>query len=398
MVTKRGSGSRVSEKAEQFTESVIREMTRRANQHGAINLSQGFPDFPAPEFIKDAACEAIRSEINQYAITWGSLSLRQSLARYYQRFYSFEVDPDREMTVCCGATESMISAMLATVNPGQHVIIFEPFYENYGPDAVISGATPHFVHLDPENDFSFDLDELTALATRLQESGGVRALILNTPNNPTGKVFSLQELEQLARLAVEFDFYILTDEIYAHIIYEGEHHLMAGLPGMRERTITISGLSKTFSVTGWRIGYVLAPPDVTSAIRKMHDFLTVGAPAPLQEAGARALEAPDSYFEKLRGDYTQRRDFLVGALKQSGFRVWEPRGAYYIMAEITGLTDLDDVQFVDWMIRNIGVAAVPGSSFYHRPEMGRHLIRFAFCKTMDLLKEAAHRLKRLRPR
>ena len=300
------------------------------------------------------------------------------------------------MTVCCGATESMISAMLGVVDPGQNVIIFEPFYENYGPDAIISGATPHFVNLDPENDFSFDPDELRTLAAGLQGSGGVRALILNTPNNPTGKVFSLQELEDLARLAVEFDFYILTDEIYEHIIYEGEHHLMAALPGMRERTITISGLSKTFSVTGWRVGYILAPADVTSAIRKMHDFLTVGAPAPLQEAGARALEAPDSYFEKLRADYSQRRDFLVGALKKSGFRVWEPRGAYYIMAEITGLTDLDDVDFVDWMIRNIGVAAVPGSSFYHRPEMGRHLIRFAFCKTMDLLKEAAHRLERLR--
>ena len=371
-------------------------MTRLASRHGAVNLSQGFPDFPAPGFIKEAACDAIRSDINQYAVTWGSLSLRQSLARYYQRFYGFEVDPEREMTVCCGATESMISAMLATVNPGENVIIFEPFYENYGPDAIISGATPHFVNLDPENDFSFDLDELKALVARLEESGGVRALILNTPNNPTGKVFSLQELEQLARLAVEFDFYILTDEIYEHIIYEGKHHLMASLPAMRERTITISGLSKTFSVTGWRIGYILAPPDVTSAIRKMHDFLTVGAPAPLQEAGARALEAPDSYFEKLRNDYAERRDFLVGALRDSGFRVWEPSGAYYIMAEISGLTDLDDVRFVDWMIRDIGVAAVPGSSFYHRPERGRQLVRFAFCKSMDLLKEAAHRLGRLR--
>ena len=396
--TKRGSSSRVSRKAGQFTESVIREMTRLANQHAAINLSQGFPDFPAPEFIKEAACEAIRSEINQYAITWGSLSLRRSLARYYQRFYGFEVDPDREITVCCGATESMISALLGVVDPGQNVIIFEPFYENYSPDAIISGATPHFVDLDPENDFSFDPDELRALVAGLQGSGGVRALILNTPNNPTGKVFSIQELEHLARLAVEFDFYIFTDEIYEHIIYEGEHHLMAAMPGMRERTITISGLSKTFSVTGWRIGYVLAPADVTPAIRKMHDFLTVGAPAPLQEAGAQTLEAPDSYFEKLRADYTQRRDFLVRALKESGFRVWEPSGAYYIMAEITGLTDLDDVDFVDWMIKNIGVAAVPGSSFYHRPEMGRHLIRFAFCKTMDLRREAAHRLERLRPR
>ncbi len=397
MVTERGSGSRVSLKAGYFTESVIREMTRLANQHGAVNLSQGFPDFPAPQFIKDAACEAIHSDINQYAITWGSLSLRRSLARYYRRFYDFEVDPDQEMTVCCGATEGMIATMLGVIDPGQNVIIFEPFYENYGPDAVISGATPHFVNLDAENDFSFDPDELRSLAAGLAVSGGVRALILNTPNNPTGKVFSIEELQHLARLAVEFDFYILTDEIYAHIIYEGEHHLMAALPGMRERTITISGLSKTFSVTGWRIGYILAPADVTSAIRKMHDFLTVGAPAPLQEAGARALEAPDSYFEQLRADYTERRDFLVGVLRESGFRVWEPSGAYYIMAEITALTELNDVQFVDWMIRDIGVAAVPGSSFYHRPEMGRHLIRFAFCKSMDLLEEAAHRLRQLRP-
>ncbi len=390
--------SRVSRKTEHFTESVIREMTRLANQYGAVNLSQGFPDFPAPEFIKNAACAAIRADVNQYAVTWGSPSLRQALSRYYRRFYDFEVDPDLEITVCCGATESMISTMLGVVNRGDNIIIFEPFYENYGPDAIISGAIPHFASLDLENDFAFDPMQVRALVEGLQGRGGIRALILNTPNNPTGKVFSLQELEYLGELAQEFDFYIITDEIYEHIIYEGQHYLVAALEGMRDRTITISSLSKTFSVTGWRVGYILAPPDITAAIRKMHDFLTVGSPAPLQEAGAKALQAPDSYFEKLLNDYTERKDFLVSTLKSCGFRVWEPEGAYYIMADISALTDLDDVGFVDWMIRNVGVAAVPGSSFYHQPERGRHLVRFAFCKSMELLREASSRLECLRPR
>ncbi len=390
--------SRVSRKTEHFTESVIREMTRLANHYGAVNLSQGFPDFPAPEFIKNAACAAIRADVNQYAVTWGSPSLRQALSRYYRRFYDFEVDPDLEITVCCGATESMISTMLGVVNRGDNIIIFEPFYENYGPDAIISGATPHFASLDLENDFAFDPMQVRALVEGLQGRGGIRALILNTPNNPTGKVFSLQELEYLGELAQEFDFYIITDEIYEHIVYEGQHYLVAALEGMRDRTITISSLSKTFSVTGWRVGYVLAPPDITAAIRKMHDFLTVGSPAPMQEAGAEALQAPDSYFEKLLNDYTERRDFLVSTLKSCGFRVWEPKGAYYIMADISALTDLDDVGFVDWMIRNVGVAAVPGSSFYHQPERGRHLVRFAFCKSMELLREASSRLECLRPR
>ncbi len=388
--------SRVSQKTGKFTESVIREMTRLANRYDAINLSQGFPDFSAPEFIKEAACSAIRADVNQYAVTWGSPSLREALRLYYQRFYDFEVDPELEITVCCGATESMISAMLGVVDQGDNIIIFEPFYENYGPDAIISGAKPNFVSLDLELELAFDAFELRTLLSNLEDRGGTRAMILNTPHNPTGKVFSLQELQCLAELAQEFDFYIITDEIYEHIIYKGQHHLMASLEGMKNRTITISGLSKTFSVTGWRVGYILAAPDITESIRKMHDFLTVGAPAPLQEAGAQALQMPNSYFENLLEDYTERRNFLVAALKRVGFRVWEPEGSYYIMSDISSITEMDDVSFVDWMIKNIGVAAVPGSSFYHRPEKGRHLIRFAFCKTMKLLREAVSRLEHLR--
>ena len=343
--------SRVSQKTGKFTESVIREMTRLANRYDAINLSQGFPDFSAPEFIKEAACSAIRADVNQYAVTWGSPSLREALRLYYQRFYDFEVDPELEITVCCGATESMISAMLGVVDQGDNIIIFEPFYENYGPDAIISGAKPNFVSLDLELELAFDAFELRTLLSNLEDRGGTRAMILNTPHNPTGKVFSLQELQCLAELAQEFDFYIITDEIYEHIIYKGQHHLMASLEGMKNRTITISGLSKTFSVTGWRVGYILAAPDITESIRKMHDFLTVGAPAPLQEAGAQALQMPNSYFENLLEDYTERRNFLVAALKRVGFRVWEPEGSYYIMSDISSITEMDDVSFVDWMIK-----------------------------------------------
>lgn len=383
---------RISHKAEQFTESVIREMTRLASQYQAINLAQGFPNFSAPQFIKDAACRAIQEDVNQYAVTWGAPELRQAIARSYQRFYDFPVDPDAQVTVCCGATECMISSLLAILNPGEHVIAFEPFYENYGPDAVIAGATPHFVALNPEADFAFSQSEMRALCESLVHRGGVRALILNSPHNPSGKVFSRQELLWLANLAQEFDFYLITDEIYEHIIYEGQHHLIAAIEGAQDRTITISGLSKTFSVTGWRLGHIVAPPDVSNAIRKMHDFLTVGAPAPLQAAAATALEAPDSYYEGLGAGYRGKRDFMMEALRKVGFRVWEPSGAYYIMADISALTSQSDVQFVEQMIREIGVAAVPGSSFFHNPDQGRHLIRFAFCKTEDLLQEAAQRL------
>ncbi|MFQ5738250.1 MAG: pyridoxal phosphate-dependent aminotransferase [Acidobacteriota bacterium] len=390
------SEKRVSDKASQFTESVIREMTRLAHQHEAINLAQGFPNFPAPQSIKDAACRAIQENVNQYAVTWGAPSLRRAIAAKYAQCYGWEVDSERELTVACGATECMVASILALVNPGERVLIFEPFYENYGPDAVIAGASPLFVPLNPDGGWAFDPDGLEKEIQKYHAQGGIRALILNTPHNPSGKVFSLEELQILARLAREHDFYVITDEIYEHIIYNGlKHHLIATLPGMRERTITISGLSKTFSVTGWRIGYIVAPPDLTSAIRKMHDFLTVGAAAPLQEAAAQALRTDRSYYEGLAVEYLERRDFLVGALEEVGFRVWNPAGAYYIMADISGLSNLDDVAFVRRLIQDCGVAAVPGSSFYHQPESGRRLVRFAFCKTLDLLHRAAARLKRL---
>lgn len=387
---------RVSRKAAQFTESVIREMTRLAAQHQAVNLAQGFPNFPAPAALKDAACRAIQADINQYAITWGAANLRQNIAKKYARTYGFEIDPEREITVACGATECMIASLLALLDPGERVLVFEPFYENYGPDAVISGAAPVFFPLQAEARWAIDWDRLRELLAQAPGSGRIKAMILNTPHNPSGKVFSASEMERIAALAREFDLFVVTDEIYEHIIYDGrQHHLLAGLPGMRDRTITISGLSKTFSVTGWRIGYILAPPDLTSAIRKMHDFLTVGAAAPLQEAAAEALSWGDEYYVRLAADYSRRRKFLCSALQRLGFRIFEPSGAYYVMADVTSLTQQDDVAFVRHLIETVGVAAVPGSSFYHRPQDGSAYIRFAFCKTEDVLEEAVSRLAKL---
>ena len=391
------SPHRISQKVTHFTESVIREMTRLAFQHEAINLAQGFPNFPAPEEIKKAACQAIQDDINQYSITWGAPGFRRAISDKYREMYDWEIDPERELTVACGSTECMISSILALVNPGDQVLVFEPFYENYGPDAIIAGASPVYISLDANRNWSFDFQELEQKLQDAQSGGGIRALILNTPNNPSGKVFSLEELDKLSELAQAYDFYVITDEIYEHIVYDDHrHHPIALLEGMRDRTITISGLSKTFSVTGWRIGYIIAPQDLTDGIRKIHDFLTVRAAAPLQEAGARALQTNRQYYEKLALEYRQRRDYLVGVLQDIGFKVWTPAGAYYIMVDISPLTDLDDVQFVDQLIKEYGVAAVPGSSFYHRPELGRRFIRFAFCKTQDVLSEAAERLRRLR--
>lgn len=388
---------RISQKAARFTESVIREMTRLAAQYNAINLAQGFPNFPAPQIIKDAACEAIQKDINQYSITWGSPALRQAIAHKYKDFYNWEINPEKEITVACGSTECMISSILALVNPGERVVVFEPFYENYGPDAIIAGASPVFVPLDPAQDWSFDVEALEQRVQAALSKGGIRALILNTPNNPSGKVFSLQELSQLAQLARRYDFYVITDEIYEHIIYDGKcHHPIALLPGMRDRTITISGISKTFSVTGWRIGYIIAPQDLTNAIRKMHDFLTVGAAAPLQEAAARVLSMEHEYYRRLAQEYAERRDYLLAVLQEIGFKVWKPSGAYYVMVDISPVTELNDVEFVRLLVKEYGVATVPGSSFYHDPQGGRRLIRFAFCKTMDVLREAAQRLARVR--
>jgi aspartate/methionine/tyrosine aminotransferase len=386
---------RVSQKATRFTESVIREMTRLALQHGAVNLAQGFPDFPAPEAIKQAAQQAIARDVNQYAITWGARPLREAIAEKFQRTQGLAVDPEREITVCCGSTEAMIAALLAVVDPGDEVVIFEPFYENYGPDAILCGAVPRYVKLRPP-EWDFDPEELErAFGPR------TRAIILNTPNNPTGKVFTRPELECIRDLCVRWDVYAITDEIYEHILYDGAEHIsIATLAGMRERTITINGLSKTYSVTGWRIGWAIAAAELTAAIRKVHDFLTVGAAAPLQEAGAVALRLPDEYYRRLAADYGARRDRLLAHLERAGFRCYRPAGAYYIMTDISAFLPrcgADDVAFARYLVEQIGVAVVPGSSFYCHPADGTRQVRFCFCKRDETLDAAGARLLRLQP-
>ena len=381
------SADRTALRTHTFTESVIREMTRVARECGAINLAQGFPDFPAPDILKDAASKAIHDDLNQYAITWGSARFRQALAACYGKWYGLDVDPEAEITVVCGATEGMAAVMLSVVNPGEEVIVPEPFYENYGPDAVLSEAVPRFLTLDPPS-YALDRDRLAGLV-----SAKTRAIVLNTPNNPTGRVFSRQELEGVAQVAIEHDLLVITDEIYEHILYEGEHIPVATLPGMRDRTIIVSGLSKTFSITGWRIGTIVAPPDITEAIRKVHDFLTVGAPAPLQEACAIGLEElGEEYYQVLAGDYRSRRETMMDALLGAGFRAEVPQGAYYVLADFSGLSDLDDDTFARHMAAVGGVAVVPGSSFFHESTKGSRLVRFAFCKRIETLEEAGSRL------
>jgi aminotransferase len=371
-----------------FTESVIREMTRLAMLHGAMNLAQGYPDFPAPAFIKQAAIDAINADINQYAITWGSPRLRKAIADKTRRFYGFDLDPDREITVTCGATEAMMATLLAVIEPGDEVIVFEPFYENYVPDAAMSGAKLVFVTLRPPA-FAIDLEEL-----RKAFSAKTRAIIVNTPNNPSGKVFTKEELLAIGALCQEFDALCITDEIYEHILYDDAVHVpVATLPGMYDRTITISGLSKTFSVTGWRLGYVLAKPELSNAIRKVHDFLTVGAPAPLQEAAASAMERADDYYPELRAMYRAKRDQLLLPLLEAGFTAHRPEGAYYIMADFGRLAFAgDDVQFAQFLTEKVGVAPVPGSSFYKDPAAGSHFVRFTFSKSEETLAEAGRRL------
>ncbi|MBI4729093.1 MAG: aminotransferase class I/II-fold pyridoxal phosphate-dependent enzyme [Acidobacteria bacterium] len=381
---------RTSAKAESFTESVIREMTRHAVAHGAINLAQGFPDFPAPEEIKRAAMAAIEADVNQYAITWGARRLREAIAAKVARTYGTAVDPEREICVTCGATEGMIAAMLALVDPGDEVVVFEPFYENYGPDAILAGAVPRFVALR-EPDWTFDERELAAAF-----GPRTRAVILNTPNNPTGKVFTRAELQAVARLCERWGAVAISDEIYEHMTYDGAvHEPVARIPGMEDRTVTINGLSKTYSVTGWRVGWTIAPPDLTGAIRKVHDFLTVGAAAPLQEAGAAALELPGSYYSRLAADYLERRDVLLGALEAAGLKTSKPFGAYYVMCDVAGLGFADDVEAAMHLVRDVGVASVPGSSFFSRPELGRTKLRFSFCKRLETLREAGERLRAL---
>jgi len=388
----------LSDKVSQFTESVIREMTRQAMLYGAVNLAQGFPDFAAPAEIKQAARAAIDSDVNQYAITWGAKNLRNAIARQMGVWQGIAVDPEKEVTVCCGSTEAMISTLLAVCNAGDEVVIFEPFYENYGPDSVLSGARPRFVKLRPpasdRGEWTFDEQELRAAFDR-----HTKAIILNTPNNPTGKVFTRAELELIRDLCVEFDVLAITDEIYEHILFDGTEHIsMASLDGMRERTVTINGMSKTYSVTGWRVGWAVAPEKITNAIRKVHDFLTVGAPAPLQEAGAAALSLPAVYYAKLAEGYRARRDHLIPALEGAGFKCFRPRGAYYVMTDISTFGFDDDVSFTKYLVKDVGVAAVPGSSFYRDPRDGARQVRFAFCKKLETLDAAAEKLEKLRVR
>ncbi len=381
---------RTARRTHSFTESVIRGMTRLAMEHDAINLAQGFPNFAAPEVLKEAAMQAIRDDINQYSVTWGAPRLRQALVRKYAEWYDLDVDPETELTVCCGATEAMASTLLAIVDPGEEVIVLEPFYENYGPDAVLCGAKPVFLPMPLGQ--PLDMDRVAATFSRR-----TRAIIINTPNNPTGHVFSREELEGISELCREHDAYAVTDEIYEHILYDGEHIPIATLPDMHDRAITISGASKTFSATGWRIGTIVAPPDVTDAIRKVHDFLTVGAPAPLQEGVAAALETlGPEYYSGLAASYRARRDLMHAGLVEAGFRCAPPAGAYYILADFSDISSQRDDEFAEWLVREVGVASVPGSSFYSRPQDGRTMVRFAFCKTEELLADAARRLRGIR--
>lgn len=386
-----------SQKATQFTESVIREMTRLNQQYGGVNLSQGFPDFPAPDVVKEAAIAAIRNDINQYAVTWGTRALREAIAAQFTRRFGVEVDADRQVTVCCGATEAMMATMMALIDPGDEVIVFEPFYENYGPDAILSGATPRYVTLQEPNlaagqpTWWFDPAELAAAF-----NDKTKAIILNTPNNPTGKVFTRLELEVIAALCQAWDVVAISDEIYEHIIYDSEAHIpIATIPGMADRTVTINSLSKTYSVTGWRVGWTISPPSLTGAIRKVHDFLTVGAAAPLQEAGVAALTVPDHYYVTLAANYTRRRNMLLDILRRHHFTCYVPGGAYYIMTDIAAFGFPNDVEFARYLVMEIGVAAVPGSSFYRHPEAGKTKLRFCFCKRDETLAEADRRLAKL---
>jgi aspartate/methionine/tyrosine aminotransferase len=384
---------RASAKASSFTESVIREFTRLANLHGAINLGQGFPDFPAPQVVKDAAARAIAEDHNQYPITWGVPAFREAIASSYGRTYGVAVDPETEICVTCGSTEAMISAFLGVLDPGDEVIVFEPFYENYGPDAILTGATLRYVALSPP-DWTFDDQELEAAF-----SERTRAIVINSPHNPTGKVFTVDELATIGRLCQTHNAIAITDEIYEYITYDGRAHVpIATLPGMRERTITISALSKTYSVTGWRVGWAIGPQVLIAGMRATHDFLTVAAPAPLQVAGVTALGLPPEFHASTAGEYAERRGVMMRVLTDAGLAAVAPQGAYYVMADVTSLGFDDDVEAARYLVEVAGVAAIPGSSFFSRPELGRHLLRFAFCKQIDTLEAAGERLQGLAAR
>jgi aminotransferase len=381
----------ISHKATRFTESVIRGMSIEARKFGAINLAQGMPDFPAPTEVKDAACRAIQDDINQYAITWGAKGLREAIAEHALWYSGLSVDPETEITVTCGCTEAMLVTLLSLINPGDEVILTQPFYENYWPDCVLTGATPRFVPLRAPH-WRFDLDELAAAF-----NDKTKAIVLCNPNNPTGTVFTREDLEAVAALCRKWDVIAVTDEIYEHIIYDGRTHVaLAGLDGMRARSVTISGMSKTYAVTGWRVGTIIAPPNLSHAFRQVHDFVSIGAAAPLQEAGAVAYRLPRTYYQKLAADYQARRDRICDALWEIGFDFEPPEGAYYIMAGIKAFGVTDDVEFARYLVRNVGVATVPGSSFFQDKALGVSYIRFCFCKRDATLDDAADRLSRLR--
>lgn len=405
------SKNRISKKAASFTESVIREMSREAAKYGAVNLGQGFPDFAAPEDIKRKAEEAIADDFNQYAITWGTKDFRNAIAEKSKWFLGLDVDTETEITVTCGSTEGMIAAMMATVDEGEEVVVFEPYYENYAPDAILSDAKPRHVPLyQTANGWHFEKDEL-----RNAFNEKTKAIIICNPNNPTGKVFTMDEMQFIADLCKEFDALCFTDEIYEHIIYKDEggrmndetqdsglstqyssHISMAQLDGMRERTVVVNSMSKTYSVTGWRVGWCIAPPDITGAIRKVHDFLTVGAAHPLQQAGAYALNLPKSFYDELHLEYQARRDFIIPVLQELGLKCEMPEGAYYVMTDISDFGFADDIEFTKHLIREIGVAVVPGSSFYHDKSLGKQKVRFCFCKKQETLEAAAERLQKLK--
>lgn len=379
-----------SHKADRFQESVIREMSRLAAQYKAVNLAQGLPDFPCPEELKRAAQEALYADVNQYAITWGDKPLREAIARKTEKCLGFKVDAETQITVTCGATEAMVATMLALVDPDDEVIVFEPFYENYGPDAIICGGKPRYVSMRPP-DWSFDEKELEKAF-----NDKTRAIILNTPHNPTGKVFNRQEMEAIARLCQKWGVLVLTDEIYEHILFDGHEHIaIASLPGMEDLTITINSLSKTYSITGWRVGWAIAPPELTLPIRKLHDFLTVGAPAPLQRAGVVAVELGQKYYDELAAEYDERRAYMLETLDMIGVAYYKPQGAYYVFSDISQFGFENDMAFTEHLVKEIGVAVVPGASFFGPSELARRYVRFCFSRKMETLKAARERLLKL---
>lgn len=381
---------KLSTRTETFTDSVIRRMTRISLQYGAINLSQGFPDFDPPKEITDRLAEVAGEGPHQYALTWGAQNFREALARKQEHFRGMKVDPNAEITVTCGSTEAMMAAMMSVCNPGDKVVIFSPFYENYGADTILSGAEPIYVPLIPP-DYRFDGDVLEQAI----KQDGVKALVLCNPSNPCGKVFTYDELKVIADLAVKYDIYVITDEVYEHILYKPHEHIcIATLPGMRERTIVCNSLSKTYSITGWRLGYVIANPEITDRIKKVHDFLTVGAAAPLMEAAVVGLNFPDTYYEELQQHYTHMRALFTEGLEQIGLPFTKPQGAYYVMVDISEFGYESDVQFCEDLARKVGVGAVPGSSFFREPE--NRYIRFHFAKQDAALQGALDRLSDIR--